>query len=447
MIQDYTARLLNHALATAQRDDRLPSIAAGLVRDGALVWSQAYGTVDGRADGVPADADTQYRIGSITKTLTGVLIMRLRDAGKLALTDRFDDHVPGTEWGDVTIAQLLSHTGGVQSETHGPWWERTPGTSWEELAATATQQRFRAGRHYHYSNLGYGALGEVVARLTDRSWADAVREELLLPLEMTRTTARPEGKAAHGLAVHPFADLLLDEPEHDHVSMAPAGQLWSTVSDLARWAAFLAGDTGELLSADTLAEMLEPQAIQDLPGQPWTSAHGLGFQVFNFDGRRMAGHGGSMPGFLANLRVDTTSGDGVVLFANTTAGLNFTAHSLIDLLAEHEPKLPEPWHASAPEPAALELVGTWHWGPSVTTASVKDGHLVLGAPGAGRGSRFRPDGEDRWIGLDGYHTGEPLQVIRRADGSVSHLDLASFRFTRTPYDPEADLPGGPGEWR
>ena len=70
---------------------------------------------------------------------------------------------------------------------------------------------------------------------------------------------------------------------------------------------------------------------------------------------------------------------------------------------------------------------------------------MLGEPGSGRGARFRPTGVDAWLGLDGYYAGEPLNVVRRADGSVSHLDLASFRFTRTPYDPQADVPGGVDE--
>ena len=76
-------------------------------------------------------------------------------------------------------------------------------------------------------------------------------------------------------------------------------------------------------------------------------------------------------------------------------------------------------------------------------------HLVLGDPGQGRGARFEAAGPDAWVGLDGYYTGEPLRVVRRGDGSVSHLDLASFRFTRTPYDPTADVPGGVDEqgWR
>ena len=184
-----------------------------------------------------------------------------------------------------------------------------------------------------------------------RSWFDVVRDELLEPLGMTRTTTRPSGSAALGLAVHPFADVLLPEPEHDGGAMAPAGQLWTTVPDLARWAAFLGGATGDVLSADTLAEMVEPHHVVDDPGQPWVAAHGLGFQVWNVGGARFAGHGGSMPGFLAGLRVRLdagvaegdralgAAGDGVVLFTNTTASTSTRSiiDDLLDALARHEP--------------------------------------------------------------------------------------------------------------
>ena len=291
-----TARLLSTRLATEQRAQRLPSVAAGLVRRGALVWADARGTVDGREGGVPAGPDTQYRIGSITKTFVAVAVMRLRDAGRLDLDDRFEDHVPGTAFGRATIAQLLTHTSGLQSETDGPWWERTPGAGWHALVAPSPVHPDAAGSRYHYTNVGYAALGELVARAHGDAWDVVVGRDLLAPLGMSRTTTRPTGAAAQGLAVHPFADLLLPEPEHDAGAMAPAGQLWSTTQDLARWAAFLAGDTDDLLAADTLAEMLVVQAVYDLPGQAWTAGHGLGFQVWNDAGRRYAGHGGSMPG-------------------------------------------------------------------------------------------------------------------------------------------------------
>ena len=471
-LQPTTTAALDHLLATHQREGRLPSVTAGLVRGGTLVWSGGAGTVDGRATGRPVDPDTQYRMGSITKTFIAACVLRLRDAGRLELTDRFGAHVPGSALDDVSLEQLLTHAAGTQAETPGPWWERTPGGDWDALVAAQVGQRFRAGRRFHYSNVGYAALGRLLEVAYGRGWFDVVRDELLEPLGMTRTTTRPSGVAALGLAVHPFADLVLPEPEHDAGAMAPAGQLWTTVTDLARWASFLGGATSGLLSADTLAEMVEPHHVVDDPGQPWVAAHGLGFQVWNVGGSRFAGHGGSMPGFLAGLRVRLdagapvrgsgsgsagpggtasaravgAAGDGVVLFTNTTASslTRSTADELLETLARHEPAPVEPWSASG-DPALLELLGTWHWGPSPVTATVVGEHLVLGEPGAGRGARFRPVATDEWVGLDSYYAGEPLRVVRRADGSVSHLDLASFRFTRTPYDPQADVPGGVDE--
>lgn len=438
-----TTALLDHALATAQREGRVPSVVAGLVRGGGFVWHGAVGTLDGRASGEPADADTQYRMGSITKTFVAVCVLRLRDAGRLDLADRFEEHVPGSALGGATLEQLLTHAAGAQAETDGPWWERTPGGDWDALVASGAAQRFRAGRRFHYSNVGYGALGRLLEVHHGTGWFDVVRAELLEPLGMSRTTTRPAGRAAQGLAVHPFADLLLREPEHDGGAMGPAGQLWTTVTDLARWAAFLGGDTAGLLAPETLAEMCEPHHVVDEPGQPWTGAHGLGWQVWNEDGVRFAGHGGSMPGFLAGLRVRLVGGDGVVTLANTTstAVMRGLGDDLLRVLGEEEPAPVEPWSADG-DPASLELVGTWHWGASTTTARLVGEHLVLGEPGTARGSRFRRTEQDTWVGLDSYHTGEPLRVVRRADGTVSHLDLASFRFTRTPYDPTADVPGG-----
>lgn len=464
-----TSARLDHLLAQGQRTHRLPSVAAGLVRGGELVWSGAVGTVDGRADGRRVDADTQFRMGSITKTFVAVAVLRLRDEGLLDLTDPFGRHVPGSALDEVTVEQLLSHAGGVQAESSSDWWERTPGGDWDALVGSGVGNRFRSGRRFHYSNTGYAALGRLLEVVRDQPWFDVVRAELLEPLGMNQTTLRPIDGAAQGLAVHPFADVLLSEPEHDAGAMAPAGQLWTTVNDLARWAALLGGHTEGVLSAQTLAEMVEPHHVVDEPGQPWVGAHGLGWQVWNDAGARVAGHGGSMPGFLAMQRVHLDAhgggggigsrsgdgdgpagqvGDGVVLFTNTTASTALRAlpRELLRTMRELEAPAVTPWVATGPVDA-LDLVGVWHWGPSVETARLVGEHLVLGTPGTGRGSRFRRvgAGTDEWVGLDGYYTGEPLRVLRRSDGSVSHLDIATFRLTRTPYDPAADVPGGVDE--
>jgi CubicO group peptidase (beta-lactamase class C family) len=449
-IESTTARQLDHRLASEQSDHRLPSVAAGLVRGGELVWSGAVGTLSGRSDGEPATTDTQYRIGSITKTFIGVEVLRLRDEGRFELNDAVSSHLEettDTAFGAVTIAQLLSHTSGLQAETSGPWWERTPGGGWSDLLTSRPALRFRPGARFHYSNVGYAVLGELVGRFRGVPWDQAVQTGLLEPLGMSRTSTRPLAPSAPGWGVHPLADLLHVEPEHDAGAMAPAGQLWSTVEDLSRWAAFLAGDTADLLSAETLDEMCQPIAVNDNPAQAWTGAHGLGWQVWNLDGVRYAGHGGSMPGFLAGLRVNRATGDGCVAFANATSGMAL-GNDLLDLLASTEPLPVTPWSADAGQASGLELVGDWYWGTTAYDLRLAaDGHVVIGEPGANRGSRFRPT-ETGWVGLDGYHEGEPLVVVRGADGRPSHLDLGSFRFSRTPYDPAADIPGDihPDRW-
>jgi CubicO group peptidase (beta-lactamase class C family) len=446
-----TAKALTLQLAREQSERRLPSVAAGLVRDGRLVWSGAVGTLDGRADGPRATTGTQYRIGSISKTFVAVEVVRLRDEGRLGLEDAISQHLPETadsEFGRVTVAQLLSHSSGLQAETSGPWWERTAGGDWEALLASRPRLRFRPGARFHYSNVGYAVLGELVGRLRQVPWDEAVQANLLEPLGMARTTTRPEQPAAAGWGVHPLADLLHVEPEHHAGAMAPAGQLWSTVEDLQRWAAFLAGHTEGVLDPASLEEMCLPIVVNDTPGASWAAAHGLGFQVWNVDGTRFAGHGGSMPGFLAGLRVNRKTGDGCVVFANATSGMKDVSTDLLALLAEREPVLPEPWRADATQAAALELAGPWYWGTTAYDLRLApEGHVVIGEPGQGRGSRFRPT-DSGWVGLDGYHEGEPLVAVRDAEGRVRHLDLGSFRFTRTPYDPVADIPGGvhPDHW-
>ena len=437
-----TALALDRRLATEQSKQRLPSVVAGVVRGGELVWSGVAGTLDGRREGAAPTADTQYRIGSISKTFVAVEVMRMRDDGLLDLADTIGTHLPEVPFGHVTIAQLLTHTSGLQAETDGDWWERTPGDDFVGLLASGVALRSTPGTTFHYSNVGYGVLGELIARLRGVPWHEAVQTGILDPLGMTRTTRRPVAPAAPGLAVHPLADLVHVEPEHDHVSMAPAGQLWSTTDDLARWAAFLAGRCEGVLAADTLTEMLRPVAVSDVPGTAWMGAHALGWQMWNVAGRRFAGHGGSMPGFLAGLRVDVASGDGVVVMANATSGMSAVAADLLDLVRQRDPVPPTPWSVDADQADRLDLVGPWFWGTySFTVALDLTGGFRLGEPGQGRGARFVRDG-DGWLGLDGYYRGEPLRVERDASGRPVRLVLASFVFTRTPYDPAAEVPGG-----
>ncbi|WP_432493279.1 serine hydrolase domain-containing protein [Kineococcus gypseus] len=453
-----TARALEHLLARAQAEHRLPSVVAGLVRGGRLVWTGAAGTAvtDPAGEHLPDAAGTQYRIGSITKTFVAAGVMRCVEDGLSALDEPLRAHLPelvGAGAGALTVGQVLGQASGLQAETDGPWWERTPGGDWRELLPLLgpSALRHRAGSRFHYSNVGYAVLGELLGRLRGARWDEVVAEQFLRPLGMARTTTRPQQPAARGFAVHPWADVLLPEPEHDAGAMAPAGQLWSTVADLARWAGVVADGAGVLQPA-TVEAMRRPQAVDDARGAAWSTGYGLGLQLWNAAGARAAGHSGSMPGFVAMLRVDVGTGDAVLALTNSTTGFGELPVRLLAALAEAEPAAPRPWRPAPVDADALELVGPWYWGPAPLVLRARgDGSLELsGLAGRARSSRFVRDGAaGTWRGLDEYYAGELLRVVRSADGAVSHLDLASFRLTRTPYDPGADVPGGvdPTGWR
>jgi CubicO group peptidase (beta-lactamase class C family) len=438
-VEAVTARQLLARTARAQAEQRAPSLVAGVVRNGSLAWWAGRGRIDGRADGERPTDDTQYRLGSITKTLTAILVLRLRSEGLLSLDDPLDRHVPGSPLGGRTIAQLLSQSGGVRAETGGPWWERSPGGSWDELVGgldPAEVAPFPAGRRFHYSNLGFGALGEVVARHRGRPWFDALRAEVLEPLGMTRTSARPAPPVAVGLAVHPWAPLVHTEPEHDSGAMAPAGQTWSTARDLARLGAFLMGDTGEVLSRDDLQEMCTPGPSTG----EGTEAYGLGLTVERCDGRVRVGHTGSMPGFLAALEVEPAQRAGALMLTNTTGGFDGgLVPDLLDIVRTYEPHVCDEWVAGAADATATALTGVWYWGPTPFSLTVEGELLRLAALGTlGRAARFRSRGDGTWVGLEGYYAGE---VLRVGEGG-RHLDIATFVFTREPYDPAAPIPGG-----
>lgn len=179
----------------------------------------------------------------------------------------------------------------------------------------------------------------------------------------------------------------------------------------------------------------------------WDSTYGLGMQIVRKDGRTLVGHTGSLPGFLAGLWVSVDDGIAAVALANATSGpsAGAVAADLVRIVAEAEPRIPDPWRP-LPEVdhALLELTGPWYWGTqSFGLRLVADRGMELQPLGGpGRGSRFAAEADGTWTGLNGYYAGETLRVVRLEDGSVSHLDLASFVFTREPYEPGAAVPGG-----
>jgi D-alanyl-D-alanine carboxypeptidase len=435
-VADTTARRLLALLAQRQVTGRLPSLVAGVVRDAEPLWTGAYGDVGDRPD------DVQYRIGSITKTFTAVLVLQLVRDGRVDLDEPASRVLGDVGYADRTLRALLSHSSGMQSEPRGSWWERSPGVTWDELVAAndGSGAVFPDGQQFHYSNLGFALLGEVVARVLETTWFDAVRERILEPLGLDRTSYLPQDRSAPGWSVGPYDGTLTPEPATDTLAMAPAGQLWSTVGDLATYAAFLGAGHPDVLDLSWLDLAAHPQAGDR--ASALESAHGLGFQLGRGGSGMLVGHTGSMPGFLAACFVDRPRRTGAVVLCNATTGLapGEVARDLLEELERCEPTLPTPWRPTAEVPDVLDGVpGVWHWGNTPHVVVLDGGEVVMTRDGVVL-ERFELR-DETLVGTEGYHAGETLRVVRRGDGSVSHLECATFVYTRTPYDPDAPIPG------
>jgi CubicO group peptidase (beta-lactamase class C family) len=428
-----TGRRVNEIVTRAQASGRVPSLALAVVRDRALAHFVGVG------EQPRPDPKTQYRLGSITKTMTATMIMQLRDEGFFALDDLLYRHLPGTTVGGITLRQLLGHVSGLQREPDGAWWERSAGGDVDKLLAELTFDKVAGPpyRSYHYSNLAYGLLGAVLHRVTGEHWSDLIGKRVLDPLGMKRTTYAPVEPFARGYVVHPLHRSLHEEPRLDAGAMAPAGQLWSTVTDMVKWASFLSDPTPAVLSRDTVDEMCTPVVISD-PGS-WTAGHGLGPELYRVGERVFVGHGGSMPGYVSQLVVHRPSRTGVIAFANAY-GLRGTSIRTVGLDAltavlDAEPALPEPWRASTvPSGAAAELCGRWWWmGHEYELTADGDDLVITGVPSGRKVPwRFTAEAPDRWRGRSGDNDGEILQVRRDTDGAVTLLDIATFLFSRDP---------------
>src|SRR4029079_10841154 len=350
---------------------------------------------------------------------------------------RWDPSLPVPGQVAVTTRQMLAHASGLQREPVGRIWENLEAPDLERLlrGLEDAEQGLPAHAAFHYSNLAYALLGQIVEQLEARTWNDAVTERILAPLEMKNTGLVPDDPGrALGYQVHPHTGVATLEPRFDLMATAPLGGLWSTVADLGRYAAFMADPIDEILASDSLDEMCRPLIMTDV--ESWARAYGLGFDLQRTGERVLAGHGGAMPGFLAGLRVRRQDRVGAVVFANSTAGAESSALAgqLVNAVLDAEPSLPTVWAPSQPQPDFDGILGSWWTEGEEIVFEVRDNALgsrmASGLPIAD--TRFaRVDG-DRFRAVAGRERGELLEITRGPCGDIQRMHFATYALTRTP---------------
>ncbi|MFF5057099.1 serine hydrolase domain-containing protein [Micromonospora sp. NPDC000663] len=437
---------LDRLVRRVQADARVPAVSAALHRADRPLWTCTVG--DTGTDS-PLGPGTQFRIGSVTKTFTAVLTLQCRDDGLLDLDDPVGRQLDLPAHGELTVRRLLSHTAGLQREPFGDVWDSLTAPDDARLVAELdrAERVLPTGRRFHYSNLGLAVLGQLVARLRGGTWAQTLDERVLTPLGLADTTVAPGPGAATGYLVDAYSDEAHPEPPTDFGAVGPAAQLWSTATDMARWAAFLADPAaldpaGVVLAPGTLDEMRWPVTTTD--ETLWGAGFGLGLILIPQGERVMhVGHDGAMPGFLAGV-YGRRGGDGtagamgaaVLGSSGTAAELFELPHRLLTEAVENDPADIEPWRPGAPAPAALRgLLGRW-WGEgSEYVFSWHDGTLRARAERdpAGRPPAVfapLPDRPDVYRTVSGREVGELLRLTRDDAGTVIRMHWATYRFTR-----------------
>ncbi|MEV4665862.1 serine hydrolase domain-containing protein [Micromonospora echinofusca] len=437
---------LSRMVRTVQAQARVPAVSAALHRADRPLWTCAVG---GTGNDTELGPGTRFRIGSVTKTFTAVLTLQCRDDGLLDLDDPLDRHLDLPAHGGLTVRRLLSHTAGLQREPYGDVWDTLRAPDVDGLVAdlARAERVLPPGRRYHYSNLGMALLGRLVGHLRGGTWAEVLAERVLTPLGLAGTSVTPGPDAATGFLVDAYSDEAHPEPPTDFGAVGPAAQLWSTASDMARWAAFLADPAaldpaGAVLAPATLDEMRWPATVTD--ETLWAGGFGLGL-ILVPQGKRImhVGHDGAMPGFLAGV-YGRRGGEGTpgamgvaVLGSSGTAGeVLDLPHRLLAAAVEHDPADITPWQPGPPAPEGVRgLLGRW-WGEGFEYVfSWHGGELrARGAddPAGKPPSVFvpLPDRPDVFRTLSGREAGELLRLTRDEHGTVVRMHWATYRFTR-----------------
>lgn len=331
--------------------DHVVGASALVMRDGRVLARHNWGFAD-KAAGRRIDDRSIFHWGSITKTLTAIAIMQLRDRGKLSLDDKVTRWVPELReihdpYGmidSITIRMLLSHSAGFQNGTwpygNGEPWEPFEPTTWNQLVAMMPYQQlhFRPGSRYSYSNPGFIYLARIIEKISGDPWQSYVQKNLLSPLGLDRsyfgnTPYYLAADRSHNYYVRRDSatgrDSVIDNgADFDPGITIPNGGWNAPLDDLATYLAFLTNAPGGHLPPERYDVILKRSSLEEMwkPVVKTASGYGsendwMGLSFFGTerDGATLLGHTGSQAGFRAFMYFEPVKRTAVLVAFNTTA--------------------------------------------------------------------------------------------------------------------------------
>lgn len=322
-------KLIQVQLESELEERHIPGLSAGVVYDQDLIWYQGYGVANVEKN-IRAHENTVYRVASITKLFTATMLMQLRDAGELSLDEPVAKYLPDFQIESTfvdakspTFRQLVSHASGLAREGLHSGWRDMKMPAIEELMQSlqGMQMILPTMKEPKYSNLGIAILGYTLSKIAGKPYEDYIHENILNPLNMTSSGFERDRYSEQEYAIsyylpslgEPFAPA----PHWNENGFRPAGGMYSTVTDMAKFIAlqFREGEMGgsQILGSSTLREMHNPVLINE----NFTAGFGIGWGIRPVAGYKVIGHSGGLPGYTTNISLIPALKLGVLVFTNT----------------------------------------------------------------------------------------------------------------------------------
>jgi len=436
-------------IASEVKDKKLPALSIAIVDNQRVVWSKGFGFQD-REKKIPATAETVYRVGSVSKLFTDVAVMQMVEEGKLDLDAPVAKYVPdfkpvfreGNK--DITLRMLMAHRSGLIREPPvGNYFDDTVPTLQQTVASlNGIEVVYDPGARTKYSNAGIGLVGYTLEKTQGEAFDKVVQRNVLDALGMKSSSFVPTEATKKQLAdavMWSYHGREFPAPTFE-LGMAPAGCMYSTVLDLARFQSCLFADGTldgkKIIKAETLARMLQPQYVKD--GQ---RGFGLGFSIGELEGMTRVGHGGAVYGFATEFAALPSEKLGVIVVSSrdsANAVCTRIANTALKMMVATKAgkELPE-IEASEPLPAAEAkvLAGRYVNGGTRIDLFESFGKLHMQASEGGYIVQLRASGKDLVVDdLQGFGT----KILRKENALV----LGGKTFTRTEANtkPPAEAP-------
>jgi CubicO group peptidase (beta-lactamase class C family) len=368
----------------------VPGLALAIVKGQEVLYARGFGVTSVEDGGLAVTPQTLFRIGSVTKPLTGTMIMRLVEQGKLDLDKPVKEYIdgftlsePGAE-DQVTLRMLLSHTSGLPTR-YRPFGPRNPEALEKHVREEISHYRFVAqpGKLYSYSNPGINLAGYVAQVAGGLPYTELMQSQVFEQLEMKRTTFDPLVAMTYPVAQshdpQPDGTMQVEHQFGENAANHPSGYAMSTVVDLANFAMMHMNQgrlkDKQILSPEGVMEMHTPQS------QSYTvsgSGYGITFMIYSYKGLRLVGHDGDSNTFLCKFVMVPDAQVAIIMMVNRfEMDLTSLTKQILDQLFDLPAETPQIQVMEPERSMWPQYVGTYLGPFGLTTISVEEDQLML----------------------------------------------------------------------